>query len=197
MSLLLGFTNWKLICDNSEIQLENRMPFYKSESGLWQSWTTDLKHDSVLQVYIRTVTKLNHRSKTWFCFSGPKQICAKTEIQIFLSTCKTLLFQMNFLGNKMESHLLHICFQTLWNRHEPRFCNRHVCYQGWFSFTRLNPVCETVYLQVCITRELRTLRNNDFKGPHWFWYVSQTMRTDPKQGLLQGCVPPASICLIK
>ena len=50
MSLLLGFTNWKQICPVSEIQIGNRMPFYKSKSGLWQSWTTDLKQDSVLQV---------------------------------------------------------------------------------------------------------------------------------------------------
>ncbi len=128
MSLLLGFTNWKQICAISEIQIETRMPFYKSKSGLWQSWISVPKHDCVLQVYIRPVTKLNYSSKTRFSFSGQKQICAKIEIKIFPSTCKTLPFQVNFLGNKMESHLLHVCFQTLWNRHEPRFCNRHVCY---------------------------------------------------------------------
>jgi hypothetical protein len=48
---------------------------------------------------------------------------------------------MNFLGNKMESHLLHVRFGNLWNRHEPWFCNRHVCYQG-----TLCVVCYSVFL---------------------------------------------------
>ena len=150
MSLLLGFTNWKQICPVSEIQIENQMPFYKSKSGLWQSWITVPKHDSVLQVYIRPVTKLNYSSKTWFSFSGQKQICAKTETQIFPSTCKTSLFQMNFLGNKMESHLSHVGFGNLWNRHEPWFCNRHVCYQGRVVAHRL--CCRSVtdmFYKVC------------------------------------------------
>jgi len=151
MSLLLGFTNWKQICAISEIQIENRMPFYKSKSGLWQSWITVPKHDSVLQVYIRPVTKLNYSSKTWFSFSGQKQICAKIEIQIFPSTCKTLLFQVNFLGNKMESHLLHVCFQTLWNIHEPRFCNRHVCYQGLVVTTRKASSETDLNYRICFT----------------------------------------------
>ena len=61
MSLLLGFTNWKQICAISEIQIENRMLFYKSKSGLWQSWTTVPKHDSVFQDQNRSVPRLKYK----------------------------------------------------------------------------------------------------------------------------------------
>jgi len=61
ISLLLGFTNGKQICPVSEIQIGTRMPFYKSKSGLWQSWTTVPKHDSVFQDQNRSVPRLKYK----------------------------------------------------------------------------------------------------------------------------------------
>ena len=117
MSLLLDFTNWKQICAISEIQIENRMPFYKSKSGLWPSWITVPKHDSVFPVKNRSVTRLKHK--------------------FFYRHVNHCYSRWIFLGNNMESNLLHVCFGNLWNRYEPRFCNRHVCYQGHVCICRV------------------------------------------------------------
>ena len=56
--------------------------FYKLKTDLWQFLNTTRKPNAVLQVWIRPVTKLNHRSKTWFSFTSLYPDCDKVEPQI-------------------------------------------------------------------------------------------------------------------
>ena len=71
--------------------------FYKLKTDLWQFLNTTRKPNAVLQVWIRPVTKLNHRSKTWFSFTSLNLACDKVELQfqnmILFFRTKTDLFQ--------------------------------------------------------------------------------------------------------
>jgi hypothetical protein len=104
MSLLLGFTNWKQICPVSEIQIGNRMPFYKSKSGLWQSWITVPKHDSVFQDQNRTVPRLKYK----FFHRHVKHCYSPNSTHV----CYRILVHVGFTGfeNRHVTGVIPFCF---------------------------------------------------------------------------------------